>query len=82
MAAVTVRYFARAADLAGRKKERVGLDGATTAAELLDQLVRMHPALAPLRSSVRVSVNMEVVPPNESVEAGDEVGLLPPVAGG
>lgn len=82
MGTVTVLYFASAGDAVGKRKELVGLEGRTTAGEILDWVVRKHPGLRPMKGSVRLSVNQEVVELSAPVGDGDEVGVLPPVAGG
>ena len=81
-ARVKVLYFAGARDAAGMPKESFELAGPTTASELLAEVARRHPRLAPLLRSLRVSVNLEVVAPEARLSDGDEVGILPPVAGG
>ena len=82
MGTVTVLYFAGARDAVGKKREAFGLDGKTTAGRLLDCLAAAHPALGRMKGSVRISVNQEVVEASAPVAEGDEVGILPPVAGG
>lgn len=79
---VKVLYFAQARDAAGRVSETVELERPVTAYELLEALVRSRPGLAPLSRSLRLSVNREVVSGNVRLRDGDEVGILPPVAGG
>lgn len=82
MGTVTVLYFAGARDAVGKKREAVGLEGKTTAGKLFDRLAAEHPGLGQMKRSVRISVNQEVVEASAPVVEGDEVGILPPVAGG
>lgn len=82
MARVKVLYFAAAREAAGRSDEVLHLKPPMTAGRVLDALIVNHPALAPMKKSVRIAVNHEVVPSGKPVEDGDEVAILPPVAGG
>ncbi len=49
---------------------------------LAGEIMRRHPQLEKLKGSVRYSVNFEVVDEDGGLRDGDEVGVLPPVAGG
>jgi molybdopterin converting factor subunit 1 len=79
---VTVLYFAGARDAVGKKREVVNLEGETSAGELLDRLLRDYPKLRPMKATIRLSINQEVVSSTARVADGDEIGILPPVAGG
>jgi molybdopterin converting factor subunit 1 len=79
---VKVVYFASARDVVGMKAERVDRESGATVAGILDRLVDLHPELKLMRGSLRISVNQEVAEPGAPVKDGDEVGVLPPVAGG
>lgn len=48
----------------------------------LDLLVGRHDVLARLRRHLRVAVNQEMVPLEHRLSDGDELALIPPVAGG
>ncbi|MDG6941450.1 MAG: MoaD/ThiS family protein [Nitrososphaerota archaeon] len=82
MGGVTVLYFAGARDAVGKKREVVNLEGETSAGELLDRLLRDYPKLRPMKATIRLSINQEVVSSTARVADGDEIGILPPVAGG
>jgi len=58
------------------------LGGAETADQLLAEVCARYPALEPYRRSIRVAVNGEYARPGDPVRPGDEVALIPPVAGG
>jgi molybdopterin converting factor subunit 1 len=79
---IRVLYFAHARDSAGRAAETFMLEKPTTTEELLKRIVEAHPKLAELKSSIRMSVNRELATESILVRDGDEVALLPPVAGG
>ncbi|MDG6911388.1 MAG: MoaD/ThiS family protein [Nitrososphaerota archaeon] len=82
MGSVTVLYFAGARDAVGKRREVVNLEGKSTAGDLLDRLLREYPRLRPMKATIRLSINQEVVDASAPVADGDEVGVLPPVAGG
>ena len=79
---VKVRYFAGAHDIAAVEAEPLKVRQGASVRDLADEIVKLHPGLAKLRSSVRFSVNMEVAGEGRTLRDGDEVGVLPPVAGG
>jgi molybdopterin synthase sulfur carrier subunit len=80
----TVRMlaFAGARDVVGAREIAWPLTASCTTSELLDALCDRFPGLAPYRSSLRVAVNGSYASPRDPVVAGDEVALIPPVAGG
>ncbi len=79
---VRVRYFAAARERAGCSDETVPVPTPATVEGLLAELVRRHAALAPVLKHCRVAVNQEFRTAADAVSAGDEVALIPPVAGG
>ncbi len=79
---VRVLYFAAARDLASVESERVPLKERASVGDLAGEIVRLHPSLKALERSVRFSVNFEVAERDAPLRDGDEVGVLPPVAGG
>ena len=58
------------------------LAGPCTASELLAEVCRRYPRLEPWRGSIRVAVNGTYAEAGDPVRVGDEVALIPPVAGG
>src|SRR5687768_3030166 len=79
---LSVLYFAAARERAGAAAETVDLPTPATAGALLEALSARHPALAPLLPHLRVAVNRELAPLDAPLADGDEVALIPPVAGG
>ena len=79
---VLVKLFGAAREAVGEKELAVALPEGARAADLLALLAREHPALAALAGRLAVSVNLEVVARETPLGDGDEVALLPPVAGG
>jgi molybdopterin synthase catalytic subunit len=79
---VQVRYFAVVRERLGRSEESIDLPAGATVASALDALVAQHPALAPLRAYLQVAVNQSMAPAQQALAEGDELALIPPVAGG
>ena len=80
---VCVRYFAAARDLAGCADEQVEVgEGEQTASSVMTRIAALHPALAPHMARLRVALNGEFTDLSARVVAGDELALMPPVAGG
>jgi molybdopterin converting factor small subunit len=80
--AVKMLAFAGARDVLGAAELVFPLDAPCSAAELLSQVCQRFPALAPYRASIRVAVNGTYADAADPVAFGDEVALIPPVAGG
>jgi molybdopterin converting factor subunit 1 len=82
--ATTVRMlvFAGARDVLGAGEVELPLPAPCTADELLTIVCSRYPALAPYRTSLRVAVNGHYATSEDRVADGDEVALIPPVAGG
>jgi molybdopterin synthase sulfur carrier subunit len=78
---VTVLLFASYADALGTNSVSVELpDGATVGDVLAD--LRRRPGAARLPPSPLVAVNQRYANVSSTVHAGDEVAVIPPVAGG
>jgi molybdopterin synthase sulfur carrier subunit len=74
--------FAGARDVLGAGELDLPLAAPCTADELLTLVCERFPGLTPYRASIRVAINGEYAAPGDRVAAGDEVALIPPVAGG
>jgi len=82
-ASVTVLTFAGARDVVGTASLEVELPAPRcTVSQLMDAICALYPALAPHRPQIKLAVNGEYAEPGAEVKAGDEVALIPPVAGG
>ena len=79
---VQVLYFAVVRERLKRDSETLDLPDRATAAQLLDELARRHPALTALRSALKLAINEELAPLESRLAEGDVVALIPPVAGG
>ena len=78
---VTVLLFASYADALGTSRLTVRLPASATVADVLADL-RARPGAERLPPSPLVAVNQEYASPMSAVHAGDEVAVIPPVAGG
>lgn len=80
---VRVLYFAAVRELVGIDEESIELpDGVQRIEALARELERRHPSLAGRLAAVRFARNQTFAAPDEPLEDGDEVALIPPVAGG
>ncbi len=79
---VRVLFFGRLREIVGGQAEEVEVDSGTCVEDLFARYSNRFPLLAQLRSSIVPSVNQELAGWRAPLEAGDEVGFLPPVSGG
>lgn len=79
---LAVRLFASARDLLGRDRVTLDCMCPCTIAELREQLIVAHPALAALAVRSRFAHNGDFATDDAQVQAGDELALIPPVSGG
>jgi MoaE-MoaD fusion protein len=77
-----VLYFAAAREAAGTGTESLDLDRPARAGAILGRLVAAHPRLGALGGSLRMAVNRQIAGDDDLVSPGDELAVLPPVAGG
>lgn len=81
-APVRLLAFAGARDVLGAAELTVVLEAPCTAGQFLDDLCARHPGLVPYKKSLRLAVNSSYAGWSDAVSPGDEVALIPPVAGG
>ncbi|HEX7049611.1 MAG TPA: MoaD/ThiS family protein [Longimicrobiales bacterium] len=79
---VRLHFFALYRDMAGTDATDVELPDGATAAELIGRLRDRGGSLARLPAEPAVAVNLAYAPLDTVLRDGDEVALLPPVAGG
>jgi molybdopterin converting factor subunit 1 len=79
---VRVLVFAAVRDAVGAPEVTLELPVDATAGGLLRALCERYPALGPYAPALRVAVNGEYVREGDPVREGDEVAVIPPVAGG
>jgi molybdopterin converting factor small subunit len=78
---IRIRLFARYAELLGRDAFEVAPGGIGSVADVV-ALVRALPGGAALPERPLAAVNLEQASLDHAVGPGDEVALLPPLAGG
>lgn len=79
---VTVRLFALQRQQLGTREVRLELPGGATIQAAWEALAATYPVLGPARDSVRFARNGEYAPTDEPLADGDELAVIPPVAGG
>jgi MoaE-MoaD fusion protein len=79
---VHVLFFGVLKDLAGRSSEALTLPDRATAGAVLEHYEQQFSSLHGLLSSIAISINQQYARPEDRLNAGDEVALLPPVSGG
>jgi molybdopterin converting factor small subunit len=68
--------------ISARADSSVAPSFSRAARAFLDRLCAKFPTLAPYASSLRVAINGTYAAWDEPVRDGDEVAIIPPVAGG
>jgi MoaE-MoaD fusion protein len=79
---IQVRYFAVVRERLGRSEETIEVPEGATVATAMDALAARHEAVRMLRPYLQVAVNQESSPGERPLDDGDELALIPPVAGG
>jgi molybdopterin converting factor small subunit len=82
MTLVTVRFFARYAELAGCESAAVRVPGEATVSDVLARLRETVPGARELPPRPLTALNLRQVKLDAPVRDGDELALLPPLAGG
>ena len=79
---VSVLYFAVFRERIGRDEEALELPAGARVRDAIEALAARHPAIAALRGRFRVAVNQDFSDDGRELADGDELALIPPVAGG
>jgi MoaE-MoaD fusion protein len=79
---VTVLYFAVFRERLGTSEETLELADGKRVQDAIAILADRHAAIAALRGKFRVAVNQEFTDDDRVLVDGDELALIPPVAGG
>jgi len=82
MGKVSVRFFARYAELAGCTSSAVNLATPATVADVIARVREVFPGTTALPPQPLAALNLRQVRLDALVNEGDEVALLPPLAGG
>ena len=81
-ATVRVRLFARYAELVGQAEAAVSVTLPATVGDVVRKLREEFPGAGALPERPLAAVNLKHVKLESGVRDGDEVALLPPIAGG
>ncbi len=79
---VSVLYFGLVRERLGLDRETVEIDEGTSVGRLMRELAERHGLDDLGAGSLRVAVNLEYAEPSKRLADGDEIAVLPPVAGG
>src|SRR5687767_14775442 len=79
---ISVLYFAVFRERLGRDEDVIELPEGATVKNAIDALAAKHPAIAALRGKFRCAVNQDFTDEERALANGDELALIPPVAGG
>jgi molybdopterin synthase catalytic subunit len=79
---IRLRYFAFVREQLGLETESLALAEGADVSSLYTTLAERHPVLGRVRKHLRIAVNRNFVDDDYVLQAGDEVALIPPVAGG
>jgi molybdopterin synthase catalytic subunit len=79
---VQILFFAHFKEKAGVSKVVIPLPESATVADLKSILASQYPAIGPLMQNSVVSINQQFAFDGDTVPAGAEVGVFPPVSGG
>jgi molybdopterin synthase catalytic subunit len=79
---VKTLLFAQLKEAAGRSFVEVDLAEGSTVQDLLGSLEAILPSIGPMAGATAVAVNQAYVGRDATLADGDEVALIPPVAGG
>ena len=82
MAKVSVRFFARYAELAGCDSSAVTVSTPATVSDVIARVREVFPATAAMPARPLAALNRRQVKLDVRVDDGDEVALLPPLSGG
>ena len=79
---ITIHCYGPAREIAGAETLLLLLTDTATVADALARLAERGELFAALLRQCAIAVGDEIVPRSHPLAAGDEVALLPPVAGG
>jgi molybdopterin synthase catalytic subunit len=79
---IQIRYFAVFRERLGREEEEIDLPDGANVAAAIEHLAALHAPVQTLRGRFRVAVNHTMVAESTALRDGDELALIPPVAGG
>jgi len=82
MSKVSVRFFARYAELAGCDSSAVNVPAPSTVSDVIARVREVFPGMQAMPPRPLAALNRRQVKLDAAVNEGDEVALLPPISGG
>ena len=79
---ITARLFAALREKAGTSQVSLDLSQGATVADAIQELNHRYPLLVDSALPTMFAVNAEYVQGSHTLQAGDEMALIPPVSGG
>jgi len=79
---VTVKLFAAYQEVVGSSELTLEFPAGSTAKQVGEYFWTQYPELDTLQSVTHFGINLDFVPADTLLQAGDEVVLIPPVSGG
>ena len=79
---IRVLFFGLLKDILGRSDDTLELAAGATVGTVFEHYASQYPRLSEMADSIALARNHEFVEPDEVVEDGDEIALMPPVSGG
>jgi sulfur-carrier protein len=79
---ITVKLFAAYQEAFQTSELSLEFPPDTPVSQVRDRLIADRPELAPWRDITQFGINLEQVTPDQILQDGDEVVLIPPVSGG
>ena len=79
---ITVKFFALMREKAGTETVSLHVPQGASVSQALEILQRQYPVLAPYIPRVRLALRQNFVEAATTLQAGDELALIPPVSGG
>lgn len=80
---VTILYFAAARELCGLSSETLSIPGnSANTRDVLSKVCDLHPRFAPYAPQMSLALNDELLHAQVNLKQGDQLAILPPVAGG
>lgn len=79
---IQVLYFAFFRERLGMSEQFIEVPSGTTVGQALETLGGQHEVIAAMQGRFRAAVNQEMVTNDCALKDGDEMALIPPVAGG
>ncbi len=79
---ILVKFFAMVRQTVGKKDMTMKIEKGTKVEDIVEELIQEYPELEDIRDILVVSVNKGRVDDDYLLKEGDEVAIMPPVAGG